>query len=213
MPASPVPEHDASGASAPSFVFCRCCGLEHRRTPVARGEKANCVRCGDMLYRGRTRGWERPLAWSLAGLILAVPALALPLATVDQLGASHEGLWLTAIRSLWLGHMPALATGVLAVGMLAPLFSLALLVGLLVPLCRRGALTPRHRVLLRWTHVCLQWSMPEVYLLAVLVAFIKLGSLVNYSVGPGLWCYAGVSFALIQALHTFDFEEAARSIR
>lgn len=199
--------------SAPATVGCRCCGLEHRRIPLERTEKALCVRCGARIDRGRTGGWDRPLAWAVTGAILAVPALLLPLATVDQLGSFHDGLWLSAIRSLWEGDMAGLAVGVLACGMAAPLATLALLVTLLWRLRRRGTLPVHFQPLLRFAHTCMHWSMPEVYLLAVLVAFIKLGSLVNVTVGAGLWCYGGVTFALIQALHNFDFEEAARTVR
>lgn len=207
------PSRSVAAVPVDNVVACRCCGLVHRQVPLERHEKALCVRCGARIARGRTASWDRPLAWALAGLVLSVPAMLLPLATVGRFGSFHEGLWLTAIRTLWTGNMPTLAAGVLICGLLAPVAVLILLTVVLLPLRFQGSLSPALQSLLRMVHHGVQWSMPEVYLLAVLVAFIKLGAIVTVTIGPGLWCYAGVSFALIQALHTFDFEQAVRAFR
>ncbi len=209
----PPPSRFVAAVPVDNVVACRCCGLVHRQVPLERHEKALCVRCGARIARGRTASWDRPLAWALTGLVLAVPAMLLPLATVGRFGNSHQGLWLTAVRTLWTGDMPTLAAGVMICGLLAPVAVLVLLTAVLIPLRFNGSISSSLQPLLRRMHVGVQWSMPEVYLLAVLVAFIKLGSIVTVTVGAGLWCYAGVSFALIQALHTFDFAEAVKVLR
>ena len=35
---------------------------------------------------------------------------------------------------------------------------------------------------------------------------VKLGSVVDVSVGPGFWCYCGVAVSLLVAEHSFDFD-------
>jgi len=48
--------------------------------------------------------------------------------------------------------------------------------------------------------------MPEVQVLAVLVAIAKLGSLITIRTGPGFWCYGAMSVALLIAFRSFDLE-------
>jgi paraquat-inducible protein A len=55
--------------------------------------------------------------------------------------------------------------------------------------------------------------MPEVQVLAVLVAVVKIGSVVHIAIGPGLWCYAGMSMAILLALRSFhSHSDAANNV-
>jgi paraquat-inducible protein A len=61
-------------------------------------------------------------------------------------------------------------------------------------------------------------AYPEVQVLAVLVGVIKLHSLVQLEIGPGFWCYCGMTGSLWLARHEFglslgDGAEAAASER
>ena len=60
--------------------------------------------------------------------------------------------------------------------------------------------------LLRAARLLEHWAIPEVQVLAVLVALMKLGSVVSVSVGPGFYCYCGMAMALLIAEHSFDFD-------
>jgi paraquat-inducible protein A len=65
------------------------------------------------------------------------------------------------------------------------------------------------RFLFRVARVLQHWAIPEVQVLAILVALMKLGSVVEVTIGPGFWCYCAMALSLLIAQHSFDFDSAA----
>ncbi|MNC97084.1 Paraquat-inducible protein A [compost metagenome] len=54
--------------------------------------------------------------------------------------------------------------------------------------------------------------MPEVQVLGIMVAFLKLGSVVTVKVGPGLWCYGAASLCLLVAWRRFTLQPTANRV-
>ena len=57
---------------------------------LARGESALCLRCGAVMVRRPRFGRDGTLAFTLTGLILAVPALLLPFITAGKFGQVRD---------------------------------------------------------------------------------------------------------------------------
>lgn len=186
-------------------LTCRLCGQEHGPVQLAPGEKALCVRCDTLLAQGSRVGPDTGLVFSLTGLILAIPAAVLPFVQAGKLGEERATVLFTGVLNLWESGMRALALLVLFCGGIMPVLLLILLM----------VLHAADRF--RWTQAGLQslyrtarflehGSIPEVQVLAVLVALTKLGSLVDITLGAGFWCYCGMALCLVIAQHSFDFE-------
>jgi paraquat-inducible protein A len=192
-------------------LACPWCGQLHARVALRPGDTCQCVRCDAHLATGRASNWQATLAWVLTGLILWVPANFLPIAATSHFGNVRESLLATGVTSLWSQGMPWVAVLVALCGIAAPLLLLLALAGLVGPIILDRAST-RLRFLVRWLRALELWSIPEVYLLGVLVSFIKLGDVVRAAPGPGLWCHAGMSLALFIAWRRFDLDAAAAAL-
>jgi len=194
----------ASPAPAPALV-CALCGQVHAAVLLAPRERALCIQCGHLLARGARFGPHAAAAFAVTGLLFAIPAALMPLVTVGKLGSGHRGSLFTGIEALWRADMRLLAIWILVCGAIAPAVLLGSLVDLLLP---ARLVQPPHilRTLKRVAASLEHWAMPEVQVLAILVAFTKLGTLVEVKIGPGLWCYAAMSLATLGAWRTFDLE-------
>lgn len=179
--------------AAPTPPTCRLCGCVHQPVSLAAGETARCARCNSLLAKAGRGGEHTPSALALTGLIFAVPAALLPFMTIEKIGSARSGNFLTGVASLNENGMPLLAVWVLVCGGLAPLLLLAALAA--------GRHYPDHAQ--RWGRVLAHWAMPEVYVLAVLVALTRLGRIVQVELNAGLWCYTAMSLALLAAWQAF----------
>lgn len=192
----------------PRFT-CRFCGQPHRAVMLAPRQRAQCTRCGLTLAKGARFGSETTAALVTTALILAVPALILPFVTVGKLGSERVGHLLSGARALWMEDMQLLSLWVLLCAGLLPILLLGLL-AIITLLARFFKPTPWEKVVRRLVVAIAPWAMPEVYLLGVLVALTKLGSLVDVKMGPGFWCYAAMSVLVLLAWRNFYLGPDAR---
>jgi paraquat-inducible protein A len=143
------------------------------------------------------------LALAATALILYIAGLSLPLATAAKFGERHAGYLFSGVTSLWDSGNWHLALLVFVCGAAAPVVLTGSLCLLLF--AARGR-RPRPG-LRRWLHLAArveQWSMPEVQMLGVIVAFTKLSALVATTPGPGLWCYGLAALFTLLAWRNFD---------
>jgi paraquat-inducible protein A len=152
-------------------------------------------------------GEDGALAFAVTGVLFAVPAALLPFAEISKFQATHASYLFSGVRALWSADMRLVAVWVFLCGILVPLLLLGTLAGLLLP-ARLGWRRPAPELLWRAARACEQWAMPEVHVLAVLVAVAKLGSLVHVHPGPGLWCYAAMAGCLMVAWRSCELHRA-----
>jgi len=194
---------DANGDSHYQYLVCRECGHEHRRVLLTSGETALCVRCNSVLAKKGWFGQDATLAFTVTGLLLILPATLLPFVTVSKLGSEHTSLIFTGVSVLWSDRLHLLAVWVMICGGLAPIFLLLCLTSLLVP--PRLGWKPIEAQRLRWVaRAVAHWALPEVQVLAVLVALAKLGHVVQVRMGPGFWCYAALAVTTMLAWRDFE---------
>jgi paraquat-inducible protein A len=185
-------------------LICPLCGQAHRHQPLRPGQRACCIRCETTLEERARLGPDAALAFALAGLALAIPSAWLPFVTLAKVSATRTSFLTGSFTGLWSHDMNALGFWVLCCGVLAP-FALLLVLAMAIWAERRDA-AGRFRQLRQLAHFIEYWAMPEVQILGVMVAFFKLGDVVDVSIGPGLWCYAAASLFTLLAWRHFNLQ-------
>lgn len=122
----------------------------------------------------------------------------MPFITVEKFGNVRSGDFMTGVASLHAYGMPLVGAWVLFCGALVPVALLGAL-----------ALGRSHGFLLRMEETLAHWAMPEVYVLAVLVALTRLGTLVDVELNAGFWSYLAMSVFLLIASRAQRLRPAA----
>lgn len=129
-------------------------------------------------------------------------ALTLPIMRIERLGHTSDA-------SIWSGMVGLLAEGHLLIGLIVLVFSIIAPVGklaLLFTLCvGNKGLEKRDRAgVYKLVEFIGRWGMVDVLLVAVLVAMVKLGDLVEVTPGPGVVAFAAVVLLSLIASAVFD---------
>jgi paraquat-inducible protein A len=112
------------------LVGCPVCGLAQTIGTLPAGTRAHCARCDTVLQRrGHADSHQAAFCYTLAALILFVPAYAWPVLEVTTFGRSHDYTVLSGAEAVWQGSMWPLA---IPVGLASVLLPAGLILVLLV---------------------------------------------------------------------------------
>lgn len=179
------------------IVECSGCGLRHALEFLAPHFTARCRRCGATLLSVAPNSLDRSLALTITGLLLVLIADTMPFMSLNIQGRfQHASLLTGAIVLIEQGLWP-LGSLVLLTTVAAPLAKLGGLGYVLFGLRLRRPPVGVARIF-RWLETLHPWSMIEVYLLGVFVAYVKLIALASIEVGAA--CYALSSLMLVMVL-------------
>jgi paraquat-inducible protein A len=187
----------------PGAILCGTCELPLDTNGLEAGTKAVCPRCQSKVSERKINSLQRTLALSLAALLLYVPANIYPILRMEFYGAYSEStVWDGCVR-LFEDGMWFVAVIVFLASILIPLLKL---LGLffLVLTARSGRWRRERTRIYQWIDVIGPWAMLDVFLLAVLVAVVKLEQLATILPGPGIVAFAAVVILTILASQSFD---------
>jgi paraquat-inducible protein A len=156
-----------------------------------------------MLRRTGADPMTSAFALSLAALGLLIIGCATTLMTVSTAGMYHSANMFSGPEGLRSHGMWELALVVLFTTILAPILKLLMTIYVLAGL--RMAVPPLHlRRVFAWVEHLRPWSMIEVYLLGVAVAYVKLSGLVHIDLGTGIYAIGALLLTMIAADASLD---------
>ncbi len=184
-------------------MACPDCDLPQVIPPLPPGGSARCARCHETIARNPIDPIDRPLALTVAALIVYLVANTMPLmglsaagrvATTTITGGAHE-MWVqgSQLTALAVAFCAVIAPGAYLLGMLTVLLAV-----------RHPPAPQWVGSLLRMAAFMQPWSMNEVMLLGILVALIKIATLADVQPGVGIFS-VGLLILLLAAISaTYD---------
>lgn len=189
----------AETAASQGRVSCHQCLKLSDKT------ETKCGLCGARLHSRIPDSRERTIALTLTGALLYLPANALPIMTTIQLGDPTESTILGGILLL-LHHGEYPIAGVIFVAsVMVPIAKLLALGWLSWSIAgARGIAHHQRTRLYRMTELIGKWSMTDVFVVAVLVALIQLGGLLEIRPGPAAVAFGVMVVVTMFAAESFD---------
>jgi paraquat-inducible protein A len=192
-------------ARSVSLISCHSCHQLNKAVFSAKDATMFCPRCGARLHSRKPNSIARTWALVIAAFIFYIPANVLPITTVISFGkAQSDTIMSGVIYFVKSGSWP-IALVIFIASIFVPLLKLFLLTFLLISVQRKSRWRPKDRTrLYRITEAVGRWSMVDIYVVTILVALVKLGSLATIEAGPGAIFFAGVVIITIFAAMSFD---------
>lgn len=186
----------AGPAARAELKECPGCGLFQVIPPLKPGLSARCVRCPTTLHRFGSHSLDHSIALTVAALAMLIIMCATTLMNVQTVGIMHQaGLFSGPVELVQRG-MSELAAVVVFVTVVAPLCRL--LATLYVLIRMQEATPPVHlRRVFRLAEQLRPWSMIEVFVFGVFVAYAKLGDVVHIGLNDGIYALLALTFVII----------------
>ncbi|MCQ8278596.1 paraquat-inducible protein A [Acetobacteraceae bacterium KSS8] len=189
--------------------LCECpsCGFYQRIPDLEPGQVADCRRCHGQLGRRRPNPTvSTPLAFCVASLVLYLVAISLPMMTLDLYGRIHTVSLVTGPFELWREGWSLVAVLVLAATAIVPPITVVLMLFILIGASRETLPNWAPRLMRRYDQLR-PWSMVEVYMLGIFVAYTKLIDLAHVELGPAVYALAALMITQAATDSTFDVDK------
>jgi paraquat-inducible protein A len=186
-----------------SLIACHECDLLQQSRALPMGATARCPRCGAVLYRRKRNSLDRVLALTIAGLMLFIVANVYPFLTFRLEAQIQETTLITGIIELYNQGMWIVAGVVLLTSIVMPLLELTGMLYVLLPLKfnRRPWKLP---LFFRTIRIFKPWGMMEVFMVGILVAFVKLSKMASIIPGIALYAFMVLIFVLAASAAALD---------
>jgi paraquat-inducible protein A len=182
------------------LIGCQTCSIVNLALP---GDY--CRRCDNILEDRKPRSIGRSWAYIIASTILYIPANLYPVLTITSLVGSQKytimgGIFELFERGLWpLGMLAFFASIVI------PLMKLLILGYMLIQTQLQNEVHLLGRTIsFRIIDAIGRWSMVDVFMISIMVALVRFGSLSSVQAQFGAACFAAVVVLTMLAVMSFD---------
>ena len=191
-------DFDPASAAARGLAVCHICGLVE---PVA---GRHCSRCLTSLHLRKPAALQRTWALMIGAAILYLPANLLPVLDVQSsIKGEQKSTIISGVIQFWQDGDYPVAAIIFTASIMIPILKIISLIWLCLATGhgrRPEATTKLYRV----TEFIGRWSMVDVFVVAILVGVVQLGSVMTIYPGEGALAFAGVVILTMVAATSFD---------
>ena len=188
------------------ITACHECDLIVEIPALPVNTNALCPRCGYKIARNKKDSISRAFALSLTALILFLPAMTMPMLSLNLAGQEIVGTVFTSIEVLYNDKYYLVAFLSLICAVAVPLISILVMLfitaGYHYPFLHEAI-----KSALKFYSHLQPWSMVDVYMVGIITSVYKLVSMADIKFGIGLLCFTGLFLAVLAANLTFNAEE------
>ncbi|HBK08808.1 MAG TPA: paraquat-inducible protein A [Acetobacteraceae bacterium] len=190
-------------ATAPRLHECPDCGQMQILPALEPGARAVCLRCDAVLRHTRRDPLLLPLALNISALILFGLGATLTLMSVSAAGQQRAAGLVTGPAELESYGLWEVSAVVLATTVAAPLARVLCMLFVLLGL-RLKRPPAELRMIFAWVEHLRPWSMIEIYLLGLFVAYTRLKGMAVVDLGPAIYALGGLMVIMVLADYTLD---------
>jgi len=184
--------------SVNNLIECHGCGQVHTLPDLEPGYELDCGVCGTQVLSSRINWRDKAAALTMAGVVFFLLSMSLPFLGVSAAGQTLGSDLISGVQGLWNTQHHTLAIIVFLTVILIPAIRLIAMSCLLWLSFHK--IRSRYGVfMLKIVERMNPWSMLEIFLLAILVTVVKLGSMAELDPGMGLLCYVLLVITMVGA--------------
>ncbi len=177
----------------------------HVCTSVSENTAESCVSCGSELQQRNKNSLQRTWALLVTSVILYIPANVLPIMHTTFLGDETANTIFGGVIVLWQHGSYPIAMIIFVASVIVPIAKIIILGWLSYSIQTKSKKSFKQKTrLYRLTELIGRWSMVDIFVVAILVALIKLGNLMSIYPGWGAVAFAAMVIVTILAAISFD---------
>lgn len=190
-------QSDVHQYSESETIACHECDLLIHLPPLMEGQKALCPRCGHVLTQKRVNAREKVLAFAISAIIFLVFSLPFDFLSFESKGNARIVTLGESIESLSLYDFESIAILIFLTTIFVPGVFLLGLLYVLISLSTSKLFKYTEKTA-KFLFSLLHWNMAEIFLIGILVSFVKIASMAKVDFGLSFFAY--VSFIIFLAL-------------
>lgn len=183
-----------------NLIGCDTCGMVQSVPHVTKSCELSCTRCHAGLHECPHAALRRCVVLLVLAMLMLIPANFVPIMRIAKLGPPEPATVWEGIKLLYFDGSPALAVLVFVASLLVPIVKVVVIATLV--LCRhpkRPSTARRMTKAHRFVATIGRWSMVDMFVVALLIGLVQLGSLASVDPKPGAIAFLAVVLLTIIA--------------